>query len=403
MTAPTETHTDASDAPIPDHLLAAAFNQRSSPFGDDEPESPDPTAETPPVSATDLEETPAAPDSATPPDPTDAETPPSEVPEEASDTPAVAEDVFATAPTSGTPLTYTVDGVQKQYPGIFEVAGKGAVIPSDALPRVRDTIQRAEHAVEQNRRMYAEQQEFQRVGGFERVEQVERDFARQNAAGEVLVALFQSPDELASLLVRKADGTIGFSERHSVVLDKMQVAAGKAEMQARTEWSTKRTTVREEVNAPSERESALTEAIALMGKDLGEEDREAAMAFFGPFAESLVRKATPEDVAKYPQFRVGQTLVDAPKMAAWFTDRQAHRQAVSKESEARKKAEAENQKRQAQARAATPPAKPKAKVQPRNTDGTFTEGRQEGKPKYDREDFLEAAMKGLPTPGTTDD
>lgn len=386
------TATPETDAPIPDALLAAAFTRDRSPFEGAEEPSPEPEAETPPPDG-ESEPDPEADTTATV-ETEDAETPPSDAPAP----PDTQTDPFVALVKDALPLTYTVDGQQKTYPGVFEVPGKGAVIPAEHLARVRDTFQRAEHAVEQNRKLYAEQQEFVKVGGIERLETVERDFARQNAAGEILVSAFGDPNAIAALLVQKADGSFGFSDRHQLLIDRMNLAAGRAEMDARAGWSTKRTTAQAEVNAPTEQTDALTQAVNELGKDLTPEDRDAAMKFFSPLAGALVRKATAEDVAQWPQFRIGQTLVDAPKMAAWFQTVKAHRENTAKETTARQKAEAENAKRLAQTKAATPPAKPKPKAAPRNDDGTFAE-----KKKYDREDFLMAARKGLPTPGTTPD
>lgn len=390
------TNTTVEDAPIPDAILADALfgaSNRSALAADlpDEDAPPPDAAATPPDG-----EAPEEPSPDDVPESPDATAEP-ETPDEAEEPDAPDTDPFETLTKAGQPLTYTVDGQKKQYEGIFEVEGKGAVIPAQHLGRVRDTIQRAEHAVEQNRKMYAATQEFERVGGMARLADLERANAKLDAAGALFVELLEQPARLAGMLRQNADGSIGFDpEQRAFLIERMQVSATKAELAAQQKWEQARSAGQVQETEAATRTAALHAQIAQLATGLPNEDVEEAKAFFANFQDALFRKATPEDVAKYPGlFTAGELIIDTPKMVGWFEGRRAQR-ALATETSAKREAAA---KFNAPRTAPKPTPKPKAKPPvPRNEDGTFAERK-----KFDRDDFMRAAMRGEPTPGTQDE
>lgn len=388
-------------APIPDDLAIAAINnavarQNSLGLVDAEPEpSPVPEEATPPEAAGEEEPDTAGVDSEEDTDDDDGEATPA-VPE------AVAPDTdpFESLTKAGQPLTYTVNGQQKQYEGIVEVAGKGAVIPQAHLNRVKDTIQRAEHAVEQNRKLYEETQRYAALGGMERIQTVERDYAKLNAASQVFADLVADPAKMAALFFVQPDGSLALNhDRYDILIHRMRLEAERAEMDVTKQLSEKVQTYQRQASEPTEREATLNAAIQQLADGLPPEDVAKAQAVFREFGDALFRKATPEDVAKWPnRFNVGDTILDVPRMQGWFADRREMRSAMTKEAEARAKAAAENAKRQPVAKVATPPKPQKPKAVPRNEDGTFAE-----RPKLSRGEALERALAGKPIFGDSDE
>lgn len=390
-----------ADAPIPDDLLAQALlgaTERSAlreALPDEEPTAP--SAAVPPVDA----DEPDAPDTD---DTPDADDPEAQVVPDAPETlesgdSTTVDDPFTSLVKAGQPLTYTSAGQQRTFDGIVEIAGKGAVVPLDALPKLRDVLQRSEHDRAEAKRLYEQTQEFERLGGPQKLLELEQEKASLDAAGALLVALLDSPEDLASLLYRKEDGSYGINEqRRRFLIKEMQVSAKEATFAARDriqQTQVERETERAQV---TQRQQVLETAIAQLGANLTPEERAEALTFFGGFTDALYRKATIDDVQAHPgQFTVGQTILDVPKMMPWFAQRTAERERLQKAEEARKAASVENARRApVQKPVVAKPQKPKAV--PRNEDGTFAERK-----KYDRDDFLRAAMRGEPTPGTQDD
>lgn len=390
-----------SDAPIPDDLLASALLGAANRGGLGIPdESPAPETETPPPAAPESEPADDVPEE---PESTESlETPEDEEETETPDTEPV--DPFVELTKAGQPLAYTVDGQKKQYDGILEVPGKGAVIPPEHLGRVRDTIQRAEHAVEQNRQLYATQQEFQKVGGFEKMEELTRNVQRVDAMGGVLLEVFKDANEILALLERDANGNVALNDRAvKHLMERMEIAGTKADFAAREQFQTQRSSFREASSDGELMTAAIQQAVEMLGADLSADQRAFALEHFGQFKDALFRKATRDDVMAHPDggFREGQKILDVQKMAPWFAKQAEQRTTTQTQvtTEVAKRTEAVKHNARVQS-AAKPKVAPKAKPVPRNEDGTFKE---QPKKKYDRDDFLRAAMRNEPTPGTTPD
>lgn len=385
MTAPDTT----ADAPIPDHLLAQVFGAQSEPshFGLPADDAPAQTPETP---ATDAEGTaaPVAADSPAPDAPATPETPASD-PAPVTDTP----DPLAAFVASGTPLTYKVDGASKTFDGIVEVEGKGAFVTPEALGPLREVLNRAEHATEANRTLYARTQEYEAAGGTAKLYELQEGNAALNA---IVKKLGDALDHLDQFLVPDGQGGVTVDQRARDLF--MRELSLEAQTAKRTVAGQRETQAAERQTAEQEA-ATTTEGIRLavesMAEGLTPDDVAKATAHFARFASSLVKTATPDVAAQYGM-KVGERYVDRALMVEYFTDLRTLRANQKAEADARKKAEIDNAKRNA-----TPP-KPvtpvKAPTQPRASDGTFRE-----KPKPTREDFFLAALGGKPTPGTQHD
>ena len=330
-----------------------------------------------PTNADPTSESPEA-DSDTPdPEAPDAETPPvSEAPDDGH-TP----DAWDTLAKSGTPLTYTVDGQKKTFDGILEVAGKGAVIPLDQLPRVRDAIQRREYLDEANRKLYSETERYKALGGIEGYQRTETDFARQGAAGEVLTSLLSNANELAALLVQKPDGSLGFNDQRVEFLrDRMRVAADRAEFDAQRKWTEKLQATERSVNAPEQEASLITQEIRQFAGDLPEDEQAKVAEFVNEYRSAFLRTTTPADIERWPTagLVVGDKMFDRPKL-------QKHIEGVRNGLTTR----VTTQAKKAEAAKFNAAVKPVAKavqksLPPRKDNGQFKEEKKQPPSRYER-------------------
>lgn len=387
--------TETADAPIPDDLLAQAIlgGADRSPIDDALPEAPADAPETPRAAeGSDVEAEPSVPT-----EETDVEGE-SETPTAETDVP-VDTDPFETLVKAGQPLTYTVDGQAKQYQGIFEVAGKGAVVPLDSLNRVRDTIQRADYAVEQNRKLYAETEQYKALGGVEGFEKLVVDHEQLRAASNVFAEVLADPNKLAQLFIITNDGLRLNEDRYGLLKERMRIAVQGAEFNARKDWGEKVRTAQQTVEAPHQMEQAIESALAPALKDLPSALATEVREFVAEYRDAIIRPATPADVTRWPHLKAGEMMIDLPKIEKYLDRRKTEVTAtdarVKAETDARLKAAKENAARTP--KVATPP---KPKPRSRHEDGTFAE---QPKKKYDRDDFARAALRGEPTPGTTDE
>ncbi len=393
--APTLADADVSfgNDPVGDLSRLTGLN---APASTPEPETP---AETPPV--LDTPEAPE-PESAEPDAELDDDAP--ETPD-ADDTPApntaITADPLAEMLKGGKPLTYTVDGQKKETTDIVELEGRGAVIPPEALPRIRDRLQQADRLTEQNRKLYAETQEFTRVGGVERVAELERKVAQLDAAGSVLLDLIENPPKLLAMLRTQQDGSVALDPvQQEFLVRQVQVASKEAEFKAREAWTTRQTQHQSQATEAETRQATLDAQVRALGEGLPPEDIEAALQFFGPMAHVLYRQATAEDVAKYPgAFAVGQTIFDAPRVDAWVQDRKALRgkmaESAHKRTEAAKHNAAVTQQAAKSAPKPTPPRNPK--------NGQFKEAPAKPKEKPTKFDLMLRARAGKPLFDTPDE
>lgn len=384
MTSPT-TETEPAGAADNDADLFAALTGQDTAHEALAPHLP----ETPePETATDAPETPDSPEGDTEvPDPEDVTADPS--PDAlAPDTPS---DPFAALLESAKPLTYKVNGQERTLDGILEVEGKGAVIPHDKVQDIRNLIARSESNAESNRELYSFRQEVERLGGVEKfVKEAERTAMTDAASTLILEAVTQNPAQFVN-----ADGSPN-RERIDFLIQQAAVKAERARYDFRAQQETQAHQYREESTIGQARETAIPEALASVAGQFGLDasDIQAAVAHFGPFADALLFKATPEQAAQFG-VKAGQLMVDLPKMEPWLRDRQARKQEVTALTAKRQQAAKENAARTAQT--AKPVAKPVAR-NPQN--GQFKT--PPAPRKMSGAELKRRALAGKPIPGDDD-
>ena len=360
MTAPTI----PADLSIPDDELAAsleAYVERD-PVGDSEPE-------------------PAAPPEADQPEP-DAQEPDSMTPEpvaaEADQPPA---DPFADLLKDAKPLAYKVSGAERTDLNILELPNGNGFIPADKLAEVRNLVARYESNAEANKDLYAFRQQVDRLGGMPKFHEIAEKNEQLNAASLLILdALTTNPRQFVN-----NDGTPN-TEQIQFFIERASIAAERARYKARESRTEQESKWTAEASESEVRQTAIPNAIQSLAPrfNLAPEDVQAAQAHFGPFVDSLLFKATPEQAL---QFGVapGTLMVDLPKMEPWFTDRAQRRAEMAEQVKARSAAQKEN--------AVRVPVKPPAPkpTRPRNKDGQFVEQRKH----RTKDEMMNRALAGL--------
>lgn len=382
MTAPTApvVESAAASGPIPDDVLGAALtaraerNQRAL-FDDDDPAPPDAPAT--PASG----EAPAAADASTGSDaaPKSPATPDGTDQPDAPDTSTTPDPIAALVET-GNPFTYTVNKTAKPFDGIVDLGERGAFVRPDAVGRLKDTIQRAEHATEANRALYQQVQTFEQLGGVAKFHETAERNAQLNASAlHIMEAVFNNPRQFVN-----DDGT---PNQHALELLRREAKAAAQEAQ----WSvrTERTTAAEQATVSQRdaevRQTAIPSFLSEQFPALHPEDR----ALLEQQGARFLFTVTPETAAQYGQ-PVGTLMIDADAIKANATHMQTLRAAAKAETERREKAAAENARR-----TATPPApRPKSATttQPRRKDGTFAEAK--AAPRLSPSEIFERSLAG---------
>lgn len=343
-----------------------------------------------PETAEDAPEPPDSPEGDTEPeDATDAEADPQPTDATPADTPS---DPFAALLESAKPLTYKVNGQERTLDGILEVAGKGAVIPQEKVQDIRNLIARSESNAESNRELYAFRQEVERLGGVEKfVKEAERTAMTDAASTLILEAVTQNPAQFVN-----ADGSPN-RERIDFLIQQAAVKAERARYDFRAQQETQATQWREESTVGQARETAIPEALASVAEQFGLDasDIQAAVAHFGPFADALLFKATPEQAAQFG-VKAGQLMVDLPKMEPWLRDRAQRKQELTALTAKRQQAAKENAARTAQT------AKPAVKPIARNPQNGQFKTPQPAPRKMSGAELKRRALAGKPIPGDDD-
>lgn len=267
------------------------------------------------------------------------------------------------------PFKYQVDGQEVAFDGIEEIPGEGALVSLDALPRLRDRLQTADRLGPQVQQYQQTLNRFQKVGGFERMEQLE-------ANANVLVGIGKT---LLDLLTDEAVTEEGYPARlaklatdpeaRANLLDRLDILTQKAEMEGRGKFKAALSGMEQAGQEESARgqviHGAVSEMAAAVARNMNiqllPEDVAEAEQVFAQFADSIYRPATAEEAATL-RIPVGSRIIDYPKMHPWFVARAQFRQRGSADANRATAAATENATRLA---AATPtrPANTRAATQ----------------------------------------
>lgn len=268
------------------------------------------------------------------------------------------------------PFKYTVDGQEKTFDGIEEVPGEGLIVTPEAIPRVKDALQMAERLAPQVQQYARELDRFQKLGGYQRIEQLEANSAVLQAIGTKFLELLsdqeQTPDGFPAKLAELATDP----RARALQLRELDILTRDAEINARQQFGTKFRGFDQEAQAATSRTSAVSTAVQTMAKavaDMGMaitvEDMAEAEQVFGPLSDAIYRPATAQEAASL-RIPVGTPIIDYPKMHPWFTARAQlrAREATGRSSAAA--ATAENATRLAAATPTRPANKPAVTQRP---------------------------------------
>lgn len=267
--------------------------------------------------------------------------------------PATAADAALDAEPDVTPIPfkYTADGREIVFDGIHEVPGEGLLVDEAVVPRVRDMFQRVDHLTRQYGQLSQEQQRFEKIGGWKRVEELEANSAVLNDVGKLFLEIVtdQTQDErgLPAKLAQLAENP----EARRLLIERLDVMTQRASMTARSKFNEQVQNFGREAAQGTDQAQSLSSAIDRMGDALQQagmpvtaEDLAEARDVFGPFMQSLHRPATAEEAAALG-VAPGTTIFDFPKLHPWFTARAQFRQRESASQSAQAAASAENKTR----------------------------------------------------------
>lgn len=381
------------DGPIPDGLLAEALTQRAESgrhFATGEPAA-EPVADEPPVDPKEPAPPADAPADQPPVDATGAVVDPAADPNATPADPASGVDPFAALVKEAKPLTYRMNGADYAHPMVFEVPGKGAVVPADQLGEFRNFIARAESNAATAKALLADREQYERIGGLEKVHETQERFAAINEVGLLLLDAIRNP---LSLVTIDAQGqVIPHAERIQILQERMKVASERAIYDARQERVKQEQTYRTTTQDTELRAAAIPNAIN--GPHFAKydpADRASALAFFARRPDAYLFTVTPETAATYGQ-PVGTLMVDAESIAAYLDEKAADRAKATTDASKREAAARENV-----ARTTVRPVAPKPKAapaQPRDEES----GQWKPRKRIDPSDIYDRALAGKPVSG----
>ena len=351
--ASTPTPVSTSGAPVTARLAAEFLEGKESPVAD-------------PFSTAPAED-PFADDAATEPPPPDGTEPAPVV--DAAPAPDGTEQPLEPEVTP-IPFKYQVDGREVGFEGIEEIPGEGALVSLDALPRLRDRLQMADRLGPQVQQYQQTLNRFQKVGGFERMEQLEANAAVLQAVGAKFLSILAEDGPKTEEGYAAALAELATDPRaRALMLRELDVLTRDAELTARGKFKGTLQGVEQAGQQEAARGGAIKGAVSEMGAaiaktfgvTLAPEDLAEAEQVFSQFADSIYRPATAEEAAAL-RVPVGSPIIDYPKMHPWFVARAQFRQRESVGAVKASTAAAENANRLA---AATPtrPASTRAATQ----------------------------------------
>ena len=301
----------------------------------------------------------------------------------------LAADPFAALVKDAKPLAYRMNGAEYAHDTILEVPGKGAVIPADKLDAFRNYVARAESNTEAVKTLLGEREQYERVGGLEKVYQTQEQFAAINEVGLILLEAIRNP--LSLVTIDAQNNVVPHAERIQILQERMKVASERAVYDTRKTRSDTEQTFRTTAQQQSQVADAIPRTIDAHFTQFSEADRQAAKAYFGKRPDLYTFTVTAANANEYGQ-PVGTLMVHGDVIKDWLTDRQASRPVTPPVDKAKVEAAKFNA-----AATPKPTPKPKAQAQPRDGEGKFVEGKRKERP--DASTIFERALGGKPVSG----
>lgn len=257
------------------------------------------------------------------------------------------------------PVTYTVNGQEKQADWAVQVGNDGVVIPAEHVARFKDLIQRDEWQNAQNRELYRQNQQYESVAhkigdtefkGLEAVRQMQADVARLDASGGRVLQALADPDFVTNLAIAYQNGNQAeVQQTLARVLQEVRFAGERAQFDTlkKLDGAAQEATRSQEMAQTTENE--YRNIIVDFGKALPEltpDDLQAMYSHFGAFRDRIFRAAT-LDEAKQLGVRPGDIIKDPTVMHEWAKDRANLRRSMAQSATAAQQAARENAARQA--------------------------------------------------------
>ncbi len=320
---------------------------------------------------------------------------PAESPDASAETPATeTPDATPEPELTAVPFKYTADGQEVAFDGIEEIPGEGALVSAEALPKLRDQLQRADHYGKQVQQYGQVIERFQKVGGFERMEQLEANAAVLQAVGAKFLEILAEDGPKTEEGYQAALAELATDPRaRALMLRELDVLTRSAEMDARGKFKGALQGVERAGQEAGARGQAMQGAVQEMGRaikqtfgvDLAPEDLAEANEVFSQFADSIYRPATAQEAAAL-RVPVGSPIIDYPKMHPWFTARAQQRSREAQLRTASTAATADNTARLA----ATTPTRPATTRAATQRPGTGTKANA---PRPDRPEITDWKMR----------
>ncbi len=240
-------------------------------------------------------------------------------PEAAPDTEAVPAPVEEPTP-EPVDLSYTVAGQQKSLDWIKEVPGVGAMIDAEHLNKLRDVVQGSEYFRAQAQSLYEKNQEYEALGGVEKVADLQSQLAATDAAGLAMLKVISDPEQLAQLALN--------DEKRQLFLERLQFTTDQTQQKARSTFQTTRTQAVEQLQEGPRQEQQLIGTLSQFKAalpDLTDKDVQDGYDQFKRLGHALYRKASPQEAATLG-ITAGDPVFDATIMQPFFLQRAAIRQ-----------------------------------------------------------------------------
>jgi len=257
------------------------------------------------------------------------------------------------------PLTYNVNGEQRAFEGGFYVPGQGLIFTEEARPRVLDRLQQADRLVTQNQQLYAQTQEYQRLGGRPAYEKLQGEKAMLDASATLLLRALSDPNTLVTLATDPV--------ARQQLIKEVTLTAREAQFQAANQAREQMVRETTQATAAQQTQTAIYNAVGTIAQEfqgLTAEDVQAVRSHAGRMHTAIVRPATPAE-AQEANVQVGMPIIDIPLLRTLLQDRHALRQSATEVAQQRQTVAAENAARAAAAaptrvvtNGRTPPPRP---------------------------------------------
>jgi len=253
------------------------------------------------------------------------------------------------------PLTYNVNGETRAFEGGFYVPGQGLIFTEEARPRVLDRLQQADRLVAQNQQLYAQSQDFQRLGGRAAFEKLQSEKAALDVGATILLRALADQNTLVTLATDPV--------ARQQLLKEMDLAAREA--QFRSVQTAREQVGRETAQATlaQQTQTAIYNAVGAIAPEfqgLTVDDIAAVRSYAGRMHTSIVRAATPAE-AQEANVQPGMPIIDIPLLREMLKDRHALRQSAI---DAARQRQTDAQENAARAAAAAPTRVTNGKVPP---------------------------------------